>query len=124
MTALAFGAAGALFAAVYLRGWARWHRGRLARHHGRGGGRRQPRAAAPATVQATGPSAPAIHIVESREAPRLSVSVEWQRRPRSPCGDLRLRRAWVWPSRAPRPAGRRCRRDGAGPAAPSPSLQA
>ncbi len=83
VTALAFGAAGALFAAVYLRGWAPLAPGAVSPGTMVEGAvadaSRAP--AAPATVQATGPSAPAIHIVESREAPRLSVSVEWQRWP-------------------------------------------
>ena len=89
-TALAFGAAGALFAAVYLRGWGPLLPG-VASPRTMVGEAVADASRAPAalmTAQETAPSAPAIHIVESREAPRLSVSVEWQQWP-----TLTLRRA-------------------------------
>lgn len=80
-TALAFGAAGALFAAVYLRGWSPWAAGTAPPANPMVGEAVADAQVAPAqAVGAPRPaSPPPIRIAERREAPRLSVSVEWRR---------------------------------------------
>lgn len=92
-TALAFGAAGVLFAAVYLRGWSPWTADTAPSASRMVGeavadARVAPAVAVEATQQ---PSPPPIRIVERREAPRLSVSMEWGR-----WASLTLRRSDEW----------------------------
>lgn len=81
VTALAFGAAGALFAAVYLRGWtAREGQGVASRSPVVGEAVADARSSPAGALQQVSAPAPSatVHIAERREAPRLSVAVEWR----------------------------------------------
>lgn len=113
-TALAFGAAGAVFAAVHLRGWPAGSPAPsgAAAVVGEAVADAESAPAPPAGAGEPSSPQPAIHIVAYQEAPRLSVSVEWRqlatmslRSPQPDEGDLglaeSLRRALLGGEREP-----------------------